>query len=160
MAKSTDSQWRATPAFNARYENLVDCIAAAIKHFLKRRSVVFVLLYHVRLNAWYLMPWSQHRHLPADHEAANATTVFRGNFLQLRSIAQSFPLDMFAQEPSDDDIDVSTETPSAPDGAEKPEPDNDRDQMDEAKQKLRDLDEAAATSPDGDSATSVKDPEP
>ena len=178
MTKSTHSQWPAPPAFNFPYINLVDCVSAAIKHFLHRRSIVFVILYQIRLDRWFLMPWSQYRHISPAHEAATAPTIFRGTFDQLRSIAQSFPLDMFAQQPSDADIDDTTETPSAPDGAaktdkelldeakstpvypnptaDKPDSHNDRHQMDDAKQKLRDLDDAAAPSSDDDSATSKR----
>lgn len=156
MAKQTDSQWRATPAFNREYLNLVDCVAAAIKHFLKRRSIIFVILYCVRLNVWYLMPWAQYRHIPRDHYAASAATIFRGTFDQLRSIAHSFPPDMFAQEPSDEDILATTETPSAPDGAEKTEFDHGAyGQTIDKKPKDKDADPAATSSKD-DSATSEK----
>ena len=117
MTNQTDSQWRATAAFNYEFENLVDCVAAAIKHFLHRRSHVFIILWGGTRARWYLMPWSQYRHIPGDCPAASASAVFRGTFDQLRSIAQSFPLDMFAQEPSDEDTDADTETLSAPGGA-------------------------------------------
>ena len=159
MANPTESQWRASPAFNYQFESLVDCVAAAVKHFLRRPGCVFVILFSTRGLSWYIMPWSQYRHINVDHPATSAAIVFKGTYHQLRSLAMSFPCDLFAEVPPDQDDPFAAETAPAP-GAAIRKPTEPLDiRMERAKKALRDLDEEAKAIAEADSKDPDKEPE-
>jgi hypothetical protein len=100
MTSKPQSNWRAIPAFNAVYDNPVDCVTAAVAEFQRRQKVTFVILRSQTKPLWAMMPFTQYRHLPNDHEVQPCTVVFFGDFSMLRAIAHGFPPDLFQDLPA------------------------------------------------------------
>ena len=100
MSNPGQSNWRTVPAFNYEYDNLPDAVRCAINEFSKRQGQTFLIMRHHTKQIYLCIPWSQYRAAPVDHPCSSSSILFKGDLMDLRAMAYSFPPDLLTSFPS------------------------------------------------------------
>lgn len=88
------------PTWDQSFSNLATAAAYAISYFFNRANQTFVIALHTKSRLWYVFPIKALPALSPDNPRHKVTVMFQGKFSHFRTLARSFPPDLFTAKPS------------------------------------------------------------